>query len=111
MLIKKTEIERIVAAAGFMLKQENMKASVISVIASKVMKKWTVGHRCQAAAPSNEPMIWSSGKTTNKPPDGKNTLASSALKIPRDMTRMREKIAPASHFKSSSRRREMGRHK
>src|SRR5882757_6393330 len=111
MEMKKTEMARMVAAAGLTLKHENMKARLMSVTASNVMKKWTIANRSQAADPSKVPTIWSSGKTTNKPPDGKNALATSALKMPSEMTRTNEKTTPASHFKASSRKREIGRHR
>src|SRR5207248_8067519 len=111
MLMKKTEMARMVAAAGFTLKQENMKARLMRVTASKVMKKWTTAKRCHAAEPSKVLMTWSSGKATNRPPEGKNTIATSALNTPSDNTRTREKTAPASHFNISRRRREIGRHR
>src|SRR5437868_15006118 len=111
MLMKKTEMARMVAAAGLILKQENMKARLIRVTASKVMKKWTAAKRSQAWMPSNVLMILSSGRTMNRPPEGKKTLANEALKSPRESTRIREKMAAANHLSSSSRRREMGRHK
>src|SRR4051812_19254392 len=111
MLIKKTEMAKIVAAAGFTLKQENMNARLIRVTASNVIKKCTAPKRCQADAPLKTPMIWSSGNTTKSPPDGKKALASSTLNTPSDSTRIKEKMAAASHFKNRSRRREIGRHK
>src|SRR5712671_6792323 len=111
MLMKKTDMAKMVAAAGLILKHENMKAKLISVTASKVMKRWTLANRSHAWMPSNVLMIRSSGKTTKRPPEGKKTLANDALKSPRESTRIREKMAAASHFKRSSRRREMGRHR
>src|SRR2546423_2246826 len=107
MLMKKTEMARMVAAAGLILKQENMKARLIRVTASKVIKRWTAPKRSQAWTPSNVLMIRSSGRTTKRPPEGKKTLARVALNKPRESTRTSEKMAAASHFKKSSRSREM----
>src|SRR5258707_11717713 len=109
MLMKELDGGEMVAAAGLVLNQENMTARLMGGTASKVMNKCTVPKRCHAAAPSKVVTKRSSGIATKRPPDGKNTLATRTLKTPRETTRMREKTAPASHFKSSSRSREIGR--
>src|SRR3954449_6552011 len=110
MLMKKTEMARMVAAAGFMLKQENIKARLMSVTASKVMNRCTAANLIQASEPSKVLTIRSMGKTTNKPPEGKKAQAARALKIPRETTRSNEKTAPESHLSRSSLSREIGRH-
>src|SRR5581483_2061045 len=109
MLMKKKEMARIVAAAGLMLKQENIKPIDMIEQASTVITRWTTAKRSQAVIPSKDPKIPSSGMKTNRPPVGKKIRANNAPNRPKVITKASEKTAPAIHFSNKSRSRETGR--
>src|ERR1700759_4483079 len=102
-----------VAAAGFMLNEENMKAMDNMVTAFINMKRCESAYNCRPSAeekrlntgePSNWPM-------TNMPPQGKSRRAESRAVSPNASVSTAAKIIPPIHFTKSKHTREIGRDK
>src|SRR5258708_3552785 len=107
-LRNRKESDRMVAAAGFMLKQENMKASPRMMLALKARNACDSTKSlkpCEALRTLNT----IPGQETKRPPQGNQMRAKQSAEAPSTTTRTAEKTTPASHFAISRRTREMGR--
>src|SRR5208282_662659 len=101
-----------VAAAGFMLKQENIAATDNMATAFMAMKTWENAYSFSPSPAGKRQKVWYTwSEKTNMPDHGKSRRANPRAMAPRASTRTAEKTVPATHFTNSSRTREMGRDK
>src|SRR3954464_513716 len=106
---KSSESERIVAAAGFILKQENIKAiprTTLALIASDRCDKAKNLKPSDAGSTLNGKI---GGNETNMLLHGNQQRAKHSAIPPRTTTNTTEKIRPDTHLASSRLKREIGR--
>src|SRR5262245_57632804 len=98
-----------VADAGFMLNDENIKASENTALALAIR------NNCEKASRNSpgpgDSTLNADGSITNIPFHGNNTLAMPSATTPSVRTRAALNTTPVAHFASSNRRREIGLHR
>ena len=109
-LTKRNESARMVAAAGFMLKQENMNATETITLAFTARNKCEKTNR-SSPSPAGNTLNASPGANANIPFHENNTRANPNAVKPRASASTTEKIIPALHLTNNNRNREMGRDK
>src|ERR1035437_8651140 len=107
-LANSNDSARIVAAAGFMLKHENMNAMPSTTLALSVMNTWDRRYSLKPWSALST-LNTAPGTKTNMPFHGNHILAKPSAVPPSTSTSAAEKIPPAIHLANSNRNREMGR--
>src|SRR6267378_614898 len=103
------ESARMVAAAGFILKQENMKARLTTVHAFSAMKACEHAYKPKPVCGSTRLKISNGGQTTAMLRHGNHSRANPTAVMPNVSTSAIEKMTPAIHFANMRLKRETGR--